>query len=102
MPPGMFMDESEVSSRALEAHNSNIAKQREVTHHIRKQKRASSGVAQPTGEESGGSALAPATYAPPRGLKANAAADYDSDENGKPQVMGFGVWGLGFGVWGLG
>jgi len=46
MPPGMFMDESEVSSRALEAHNSNIAKQREVTHHIRKQKRASSGVAQ--------------------------------------------------------
>jgi hypothetical protein len=35
--------------------------------------------------------------AAPRGLKANAAADYDSDENGKPQVKGFGVWGLGFG-----
>ena len=85
MPPGMFMDESEVqSSRALEAHSSNIAKQREVAHHIRKAKRGSSGVAQSTGEDS---ANAPAAFAPaaPRGLKANDAANYDSDENSKPQ-----------------
>ena len=85
----MFMDESEVqSSRALEAHSSNIAKQREVAHHIRKAKRGSSGVAQSTGEDFSGSAHA-ASYsapAPPRGLKANDAANYDSDENSKPQA----------------
>jgi hypothetical protein len=81
----MFMDESEVqSSRALEAHSSNIAKQREVTHHIRKVKRGASGVAQSTGEDA--SSAAPALYSAPRGLKTNAAADYDSDENVKPQV----------------
>ena len=85
MPPGMFMDESEVqSSRALEAHSSNIAKQRETAHHIRKAKRGSSGVAQSTGEDS---ASGPAAFVPtaPRGLKVNDAANYDSDENSKPQ-----------------
>ena len=89
MPPGMFMDESEVqSSRALEAHSSNIAKQREVTHHIRKAKRGSSGVAQSTGEDSSASAQGSSSFVvPPRGLKANEAANYDSDENSKPQVM---------------
>jgi hypothetical protein len=87
MPPGTFMDESEVqSSHALGAHRSNIDKQREVAHHIRKAKRGSSGVAQSTGEESSGSGAAYyAPAAPPRGLKANDAAPYDSDENGKPQ-----------------
>lgn len=85
MPPGMFMDESEVqSSRALEAHSSNIAKQREVTHHIRKAKRGSSGVAQSTGEDTVGSS---GVVLPPRGLRANDAANYDSDENSKPQAL---------------
>ena len=83
MPPGMFMDESEVqSSRALEAHSSNIAKQREVTHHIRKAKRGSSGVAQSTGEDSSASAQGSSSFVvPPRGLKANEAANSAADDS---------------------
>jgi hypothetical protein len=87
----MFMDESEVqSSRALEAHSSNISKQRETAHHIRKAKRGSSGVAQSTGEDFSGSAHGPTNYsapAPPRGLKVNDGANYDSDENSKPPAQ---------------
>jgi hypothetical protein len=55
-----------------------------VTHHIRKAKRGSSGVAQSTGEDSVGSS---GVVVPPRGLRANEAANYDSDENSKPQPL---------------